>query len=170
VNQADAAKLARLFTGQRWAALATQGPAEPLASMVAYAPLGDASGVLLHLSRLARHTGNLQERPWASLVVSEPDPGVGDPQTLARLTLSGPVEAISREDSRYGGLRTHYLARLPSAELLFGFADFGLFLLRVAEVNYVGGFARAYTLDAASFAREVARGLLAKASALDQPD
>jgi hypothetical protein len=157
MNPADAARLVSLVEGQRWAALATAGEAAPLASMIAYAPVEDLSGAVLHLSRLARHTGNLLARPWASLVVSEPDPGDGDPQTLARVTLSGPAEPIEPDDPRYSWLQRLYLARLPSAEPLFGFADFTLFLLTVVEANYVGGFARAYTLDAAGFAREVGR-------------
>jgi hypothetical protein len=157
MNRTDALAMIALLQERRWAALATQGEEGPLASMVAYAPLDDLSGVLMHLSRLARHTGNLKARPRASLAVTEPDPGEGDPQTLARLTLSGPVEAVPADDPRYPGLRALYLARLPSAEPLFGFSDFGLFLLRAEEANYVGGFARAYTLDAAGLAREVAR-------------
>ena len=157
MNQTDAVKLVSLVEAHRWAALATVGEAGPLASMVAYAPLEDLGGVLLHLSRLARHTGNLRNHPWASLVVSEPDPGVGDPQTLARVTLSGPTAVIARDDPRYTSFHDRYVARLPSAEPLFGFEDFALFLLRVEQAVYVGGFARAYTLDPAGLAREVAR-------------
>lgn len=157
MNRADANRLVGLLEGQRWTALATAGETGPLASMVATVPTADLAGALLHLSRLARHTGNLLATGRASLVVGEPDPGTGDPQTLARVTLSGPVEAVGRDDPRYPALRGRYLDRLPSAEPLFGFGDFTLFLLRFEEAIYVGGFARAYTLDAAGLAREVAR-------------
>ena len=170
MNRADATRLASLLEGQRWAALATAGEAGPLASMAAYAAIEDLGGVILHLSRLARHTGNLLANPSASLVVSEPDPGSGDPQTLARVTLSGPVVTVPRDDPRFGSLRSRYLARLPSAEPLFGFEDFVLFLLRIEQAAYVGGFARAYTLDAAGLAREVARGRTASAGGPDATD
>jgi putative heme iron utilization protein len=157
MNRADALRLARLLEAQRWAALATAGADGPLASMVACAPLEDVSAVLLHLSRLARHTGNLLTVGRGSLVLSEPDPGEGDPQTLARLTLSGPVAAVERDDAAYTALRARYLTRLPSAEPLFGFGDFSLFLLRVERAHYVGGFARAYAMSAEELAHELAR-------------
>jgi hypothetical protein len=108
---------------------------------------------------------NLLTRGRGSLVISEPDRGEGDPQMLARLTVSGPVEAVGRDDPRYDALRARYLARLPSAAPLFAFGDFGLFLLRFEAAHYVGGFARAYALSAAELAREVTRGRAAQTPA-----
>src|SRR4030067_2293498 len=81
--------LARVIRGQRWAALATHGQGGPLASMVAFAPEPDFSGVLMLLSRLSLHTRSLLEHPRASLAISEPDTGAGNPQRLPRGRIQG---------------------------------------------------------------------------------
>ena len=114
--------------------------------MVAYVPESDLGGFLLHLSRLAAHTRNLLQDARASLVISQPDSGEGDPQTLARASIQGRVTVLSRDSEEFSVARAVYIHRLPEAELLFGFGDFVLFRLEPEEVRYVGGFARAYTL------------------------
>lgn len=115
--------------------------------MVAYVPEPDFGGFLLHLSRLAAHTRNLLHDARASLVVTQPDRGEGDPQTLARVSIQGKVIALSRDDEEFSAARAIYIHRLPVSELLFGFKDFILFRLQPIEARYIGGFARAYTLD-----------------------
>ncbi len=141
--------LARLIRASRWAALATLHESAPFASMVAYAPEADFSGFLLHLSRLAPHTRNLLADPRASLVISEPDTGGDDPQTLARISVQGSVIELTRGSAEYRNARERYLEHLPEAEQLFGFGDFMLFRLLPADARYTGGFARAYTLSRA---------------------
>lgn len=146
--------LAALLRTQRWASLATtNADGQPSASMVAYAVEPDFKGVLLHLSRLAEHTGNLLERPMAALAISEPDPGTGDPQQLARVSLQGPVETVGRESRGFAAARDIYLARLPTAAPLFDFPDFVLFRLRSEKARFVGGFARAHSYGAADLQR-----------------
>ena len=149
-------RLLGLIRSQRWAALATVGDGSPFASMVAYAFEPEGPAFLLHLSRLAQHTESLLVNGLASLVISEPDPGVGDPQTLERVTVSGPVREIPRDSGQHPTLRARYLERLPTAEPLFEFRDFVLFQLTAEEVRYVGGFAQAHTLLEEEF-REVTR-------------
>ena len=144
-------RLRELVRAQRWAALATVERGEPLASMVAYALMPDASGFLLHLSRLAPHTRNLLKAGRASLAISQNDPGEGDPQTLERVSLLGPVQPVVRDGRDYVSLRACYLERLPTAEPLFEFSDFVLFWVIVEEARYVGGFAQAFNLDAGEF-------------------
>ena len=139
--------LIHLISGQRWAALATLSEDGPLASMVAYVPESGVSGFLLYLSRLAAHTRNLLQDARASLVITQSDSGEGDPQTLARVSLQGKVVALNRDSEGFTAARAAYIRRLPEAELLFGFSDFVLFRLEPAEVRYIGGFARAYTLN-----------------------
>ena len=141
--------LVTLLRRQRWAALASVGgDGAPLASSVAYALDPDGHGFLLHLSRLAEHTRNLLQRAQASLVISEPDYGGGDPQTLARLSVQGQAVRLSPETPAFAIARAAYVAQLPDAEQRFGFTDFELFRLMPARGHYVGGFARAFPLDA----------------------
>ena len=127
--------------------MATRGRDGPLASMVAYALDDGAAGFLLHLSRLAPHTRNLLEHASASLVLTQVDgEDVDDPQTLARVTITGTVEVIARDSNSYRSARHAYLQRLPSSAQLFEFADFMLFRLRPVEARFVGGFAQAHKL------------------------
>lgn len=148
--------LIHLISSQRWAALATLAENGPLASMVAYVAEPGLGGFLLHLSRLAAHTCNLLQDARASLVITEPDTGEGDPQTLARVSMQGRVVSLSRDSKEFSVARTAYIHRLPASERLFGFSDFVLFRLQPIDVRYIGGFARAYTLSGEQL-QEIAR-------------
>jgi putative heme iron utilization protein len=151
VRDEDLELITRLLRVQRWGALATlEADGAPYASAVAFAAEPEFAGFLLHLSRLAPHTGNLLADPRASLVVSDMDTGTGDPQTLPRVSLMGKVEIINREAAGFAAAKACYLSRLPTAEPLFEFPDFLLFRLVPSEARFVGGFARARRLDAAA--------------------
>ena len=139
--------LMHLISSQRWAALATLAEDGPLASMVAYVPEPGLGGFLLHLSRLAAHTRTLLQDARASWVITEMDSGEGDPQTLARVSIQGGVTVLSRDSEEFSVAHMAYIHRLPESGPLFGFSDFVLFRLRPVEARYIGGFARAYTLD-----------------------
>ncbi len=143
---------ARLLLNGRWAALASLDDSGPLASMVAYAPDPSCGGVLMLLSELAQHTRNLLEDPRASLVVSAPDVGGGDPQQLARVTLIGEARPLTPGSRTCEDAKAIYLAHLPDAGPRFALADFRLFRLLPATVRYVGGLARAASLSSAELA------------------
>lgn len=136
-----------LIRSQRWAALATAEDNTPHISAVAYAHTVDLSCLLLHLSRLASHTARLSRNPHTALLISEADDGRDDPQTLARLSISGLIEPVPRENERYPLYQKTYLERLPGSEQLFSFSDFELFRFVPGEIRYVGGFARAFTFS-----------------------
>lgn len=157
VKSEDERAVRDLLTGQRWAALATiDNSGDPFASKVACVQDPAAGGLLMHLSELAEHTRNLAARPGASLVIGQPDLGEGDPQTLARLSVAGRVERVEPDSADFPGARARYIARLPDAEVRFGFADFVLLRLVPARGQFVGGFARARSLSAATLARLIA--------------
>jgi len=144
----DSARLAQLLRGQRWACLGTQDKEQPYVSWVAFVAEAGFTGFVLHLSRLAKHTRNLETEPLVSLALSEPDDGQGDPQQLARLTLQGRVEPIGRDDERYEELKALYLARLPDAEMMFQFSDFSLYRFISESGRYVEGFASSHAINA----------------------
>lgn len=139
--------MVELIRARRWAALATQGTEGPEASWVAYIPEVDFSGFLLHLSTLAAHTRNLLANPRAGLAISAPERGDEDPQTLARVTIQGEVAILAKDSEDYRGAARRYQERLPASVPRFGFGDFHLLRLTPLRVRFVGGFARAYTLD-----------------------
>ena len=137
---------ARLVKTHRWAALATLGEDGPAASMVAYAPLRDLSSLVLFLSGLSEHTRNLVDEPQISLVISETDPGTGDPQTLARVSITGTAQMIERTSPEFEETWQVYTDRLPDAGPRIVLGDFSLFRVVVKEARYVGGFAQAGTI------------------------
>ena len=144
------AEVAALAQRIRWGALASicdDGTA--LASQVAAAVDAQRGRLLFHLSELAEHTRNVLARPRASVVLCEPDIGVADPQTLARVTVTGVMTCLEWESTEAVHARAVYLSRFPAAEPRFEFRDFALFALDPARAQYVGGFARASGLSAA---------------------
>lgn len=149
--------LARVIRGQRWATLATHGQGAPLASMVAYACEPDFGGFLMLLSGLSLHTRNLLTSPPASLVISEPDTGAGNPQTLARVSIQGEARPLGKDSPGYAEAKAVYEKRLSASAPLFGFEDFSLFCLVPREARFIAGFARAYTMSAEEL-KEAASG------------
>lgn len=141
--------LISVIRDHRWAALATlSDDGAPLASSVAFALAPATDGFLLHLSRLAQHARNLVSRPAASLLIGESDTGRGDPQTLRRISVRSKAGVLAADDPAYPAARAAYISRLPHSEARFGFADFELYFLTPTRGHYVGGFARAFDLDA----------------------
>jgi putative heme iron utilization protein len=152
---------ARLLASSRWAALAVVVEGAPAAAMTSYALAPDGTALYVHLSQMALHTRALLEEPRAALVVSAPDPGDGDPQTLARLSLSGVALALVPGTPEYEAGRSAYVGRFPGAEERFALADFVLFRFEAAEARWVGGFGRALRMSGAQLAEalgEAGRG------------
>lgn len=152
MDAVDRAALADLVRGQRQAALGTLADGAPFVSMALYAlaepEAGAACVFLIHVSRLAPHTRHLEADPRASLLICQPNTGAGDPQALPRVTIQATAQVIPRESAAYAAGRAAYLARFPQAEMLFTFPDFALFRLDPRAARYVGGFAKAFSLDA----------------------
>mgnify|MGYP001210785945 CR=1 FL=1 len=134
---------ARLLADSRWAALAVVEDEAPAASMTSYALAPDGAALYVLLSQMALHTRALLTEPRSALVVSAPDTGQGDPQTLPRLSLSGVALALVPGTPEHAAGRAAYTGRFPGAEERFALADFVLFRFEVSEARWVGGFGRA---------------------------
>lgn len=147
---------ARLVVEERWAALATVGDDGPSASMVAYASEPGALALVMHLSGLAAHTRELRSAPRASLAISRPDSGQGDPQRLPRVTLAVTAQPLEPGSPEHAAASAAYLARFPDAAMRFALADFVLFGCAIEGVRYVGGFARAASFDTPTFREALA--------------
>ncbi|MDE2517545.1 MAG: DUF2470 domain-containing protein [Rhodospirillales bacterium] len=130
-----------LLRAARQGILATATAGQPFAALVTPATAPDLS-VLLLLSELSEHTRHLRADPRCALLVSAPPSGA-NPQTAARVTVTGLAEPISD-----AGLKARYLAIHPYAGLYADFGDFALWRLRPAAAMLVGGFARAHRLRA----------------------
>ena len=150
---------ARLLASSRWAALAVVVEGAPAAAMTSYALAPDGAALYFHLSQMALHTRALLTEPRAALVVSAPDTGDGDPQTLPRLSLSGVALALVPETPEYEAGRAAYVGRFPDAEERFALADFVLFRFEPSEARWVGGFARALRMTSGQLAEAFSEAL-----------
>jgi heme iron utilization protein len=135
---ADAKRLMRLARTGALATLEAEGSG-PLTTLVGVASDFDGAPLLL-MSTLSRHSRNLARDSRASLLLTGSHDR-GDPLNHPRVTLGGRVE---REPAARA--KSRYLQRNRKAALYAGFADFGMFRLRVESVHFNGGFGRAAPL------------------------
>jgi putative heme iron utilization protein len=138
--------LARIIRSTRLAALGTIHDGEPNLAMVAYAFADDFSDFYIHVSRLGKHTRDMEMDPRVSLLVTESDDYRSDPQTLVRVSMQGTARVIERTEPGYQSIKTIYLKRFPDAEKLFSFGDFNLWGISPREGRFVAGFGQAYNL------------------------
>jgi putative heme iron utilization protein len=138
---ADAKRLLRLARTGALATLEAEG-GSPLTTLVGVASDFDGAPLFL-MSALSRHTRNLAHDPRASLLLTGRHDR-GDPLNHPRVTLGGRIEL-----SPAGRAKSRYLQRNRKAALYAGFADFGMFVLRVESVHFNGGFGRAASLGPA---------------------
>lgn len=138
--------LAHLIRNTRIAALGTLHEGNPNLAMVAYAFADNFSQFYIHVSRLGKHTIDMEHHPHISLLITEADDNRADPQTLVRVALNGIAEVLPRTDSEYAPVKHLYLQRFPEAEQLFSLGDFNLWRIRPDGGRFVAGFGRAFNL------------------------
>jgi len=138
--------LAQLLRNTRIAALGTIHDGEPNLAMVAVAVESDFSVFYIHVSRLGKHTRDMETDPHVSLLFTEADNGRADPQTLARVSLQGKVEMVERNNPDYPRVKSLYLKRFPEAEKLFSLGDFNLWRISPKGGRFVAGFGQAFNI------------------------
>lgn len=111
------------------------GTGHPYASLVEMATLPDGRPLLL-LSRLARHTRNLEVDPRAALLIDQRTT-VASPLAAERASVMG---TMKRTDETL--CQPRYVARFPGAEAWVGFGDFGFFVMDIASAHLIAGFGR----------------------------
>lgn len=146
MDQTSEQTLASLIRSIRVAALGTLHEGEPNLAMIAYAFADDFSAFYIHVSKLGKHTADMESDPHVSLLIVETDDRRPDPQTLARVSLRGAAELVPRTDSSYSQIRKIYLERFPEAEQFFSLGDFNLWKITPKGGRFVAGFGRAFNL------------------------
>lgn len=133
-----AADSATLIGASRHAALATIDKASgaPYVSLVTVATGPDGRQLML-LSKLARHTQNLDASPRASLLFHLSNSEAGDPLALARVTLMGEAVPTTAPEAKPTFLAVH-----PDAANYAEFPDFRFFALTPENAHFIGGFGR----------------------------
>jgi heme iron utilization protein len=144
----DPLRVARdLLRRIRVGALGTlQADGAPMTTLTTVATDMDGMPIII-TSRLSAHTGNLLGDPRFSLLQSER--GKGDPLAHPRLTLTGVARAVAGDDPALPRLRARFLARHPKAQIYIDFPDFLFWRLEALQLHLNGGFARAYSGEAA---------------------
>jgi putative heme iron utilization protein len=108
----------------------------PFASVAPYA-LSESGEPLLVLSSLAEHTRNVQVDARASLLIQD-RASLDDPQAGARVTILGTVELVAAPELE--SMQRRYTEKHPQAEGYLALGDFRLYVLRIAEARFIGGF------------------------------
>jgi hypothetical protein len=123
--------------------LATQGKHGPETSM---APFTIYHGTaLLHLSKLARHTSNIEKCSSIGLMICTPEDAADSPLALPRLSLQGKATPVGKKE--FESAKSAYLKVIPDAEPLFSFTDFRLFQFTPSSIHWVGGFGKARNIS-----------------------
>lgn len=147
MNDKWKSEIALLLSQCRIGFLATQGKQGPETSMAPYAIY--QGNILLHLSRLAKHTGNIANHPQAGLMICTPETLADSALALPRLSLQGDVAVVAKNE--YDDAKATYLQSIPDAAPLFEFADFSLFKLTISNIHWVGGFGSARNISVNSW-------------------
>src|SRR5215211_4830807 len=142
MDQQSEQTLARLIRSTRIAALGTLHDSAPNLAMVAYSFAEDFSAFYIHVSKLGKHTTDMEAEPRVSLLIIETDDHRLDPQTLVRLSLRGIAEVLLRTDKGYFQVKKLYLERFPESEQLFSLGDFNLWRITPKGGRFVAGFGR----------------------------
>jgi heme iron utilization protein len=142
-----------LLRAQQIAALGTLHNGQPFVSMVPIAALPDGTGFVIHVSRLATHTKDMTSNPNVSLLVMAPPAPHILPQAIARVTIQSQAVQCVEPSEVHAEAKAAYLARFPQSVELFSFADFSLFVIQPTSARFVGGFAQAVYISAASLSR-----------------
>jgi heme iron utilization protein len=125
-------------------------------SMVPFAIDGESSELVLHVSGLAAHSGNMQRNPRVSLLVCANDLEGQPVHALPRVTLDAQAvfAAPGSPDAERG--RAVYLQRFPEAELMTTLGDFRFVRLQPLGARQVAGFGAARSLPADELRRALA--------------
>lgn len=146
MDSASEQALAHLIRSRRVAALGTIHDGEPNLAMVAYAFAEDFSALYIHVSRLGKHSKDMENDPHVSLLITQSDDARPDPQTLERVSIRGTAELLPRTRADYARIKSLYLARFPTAEQFFSLGDFNLWTITPKGGRFVAGFGRAFNL------------------------
>lgn len=140
--------LRELLQQQRTAALGTlSADGAPFVSLVPYAIDAQQACLVIHVSGLAAHTGNLQREPRVSLLVQHNAMAQEPVHALPRVTLLAHAELLPPEAPEALDCRAVYLQRFPEAQPMTALGDFRFVRLHLQGARQVAGFGAARSLD-----------------------
>lgn len=125
-------------------------------SMVPFAVDGEACELVLHVSGLAAHSGNMQRHPRVSLLVCAAEPDGEPVHALPRVTLDALAETLAPDSASAISARGVYLSRFPEAQMMTTLGDFRFVRLQLLGARQVAGFGAARSLPADEVRRALA--------------
>jgi heme iron utilization protein len=144
VDPKTVSMLRRLVTESRILTLAVQPAGELVLGVLPFLAESDLQTLVVHASRLAKHSRGLFAGAPFSAAMHEPDHPDADPLALPRLLFSGAVEAVADAERRR--LESAWIERFPSAVMTLSLGDFAFHRLRIASGRLIAGFAQAYSI------------------------
>jgi putative heme iron utilization protein len=147
-------ELRALLHSSRVAALGTLGDdGRPFVSMVPYALAPSLGCLVIHVSGLAAHTGNLLARPEVSLLVMRAEEAGQPVHALPRVTLDGLASVLESGSEAWQACRAAYVARFPEAEFMTQLGDFRFVAIAPSAARQIAGFGAARSIDAQELKR-----------------
>jgi len=148
-----------LLDDERVLSLAVLVDGAPFAGLLPFVPLPDYAGVMIHASRLSRHTAGLAAGARAAVLLHEQDGPEKDPLQIKRMSFECDVHPLVRESDAWTAGRERYLARFPDSRITFRLSDFTLYRLEFRQGLLVAGFGRAMEIAPKDIARLATLGL-----------
>jgi putative heme iron utilization protein len=148
-----------LLDGERVLSLAVLVDGAPFAGLLPFFPLPDYSGVMIHASRLSRHTAGLAAGARAAVLLHEQDGPDKDPLQIKRASFECVVQPLERNSEPWAAGRERYLARFPDSRITFRLGDFTLYRLDFRQGLLVAGFGRAVDIAPRDIAKLASLGV-----------
>ncbi len=141
----DLKLLRDLLRGEKLLTLAVVVDGAPVAGVLPFRAEADLASLLVHTSRLARHSrGLVAGAPFSAAIHLPLAPGV-DALQSQRVVLEGAVETVP--DVEHAAIAADWVEAFPSAAMTVGLGDFLFHRLRLQSGRLISGFARASALQ-----------------------
>lgn len=138
----------KLLDEERLLALAViDASGGPYAGLLPFAVLPDHRSVLIHASRMSRHSQGLATGARVGILLHEQDGPDKDPLQIKRATFECRVQPYERQSEDWVAARDVFLQRFPDSRITFRLGDFTLYRLQFERGLYVGGFGRAVDVE-----------------------
>lgn len=151
--KSTARSIRELLDEQRLLALAVIADGAPYAGLLPFIVLPEYAGVMIHASRLSKHTQGLTEGARVGVLLHEQYAPGKDPLQIKRATFECIVRSLERKSADWEEGRAWYVERFPDSLITFNLGDFTLFRLEFQNGLWVGGFGRAVEIEPEDIAK-----------------
>jgi len=151
--KSTARSIRELLDEQRLLALAVIADGAPYAGLLPFIVLPAYAGVMIHASRLSKHTQGLTAGARVGVLLHEQYASGKDPLQIKRATFECIVHPLERKSAEWEEGRAWYLERFPDSRITFNLGDFTLYRLEFQKGLWVGGFGRAVEIEPEDIAK-----------------